>query len=97
MDLWHKVLPVYKSLPAVDPSLCACLLDTDSNGIHTAVQWVANHYESGTPITLLNRAIPKLKDAGSWAIWKDRLLHYYDTTSLHDSAMYLKCALQKFD
>lgn len=55
------------------------------------MQWVADHYATGTPITLLNRPIPKLTDAASWAVWKDRLLHYYDVSSLVDAATYIYC------
>jgi len=59
-----------------------------------AVSWVADHYKTGTPITLLDRPIPKLTDAASWAVWKDRLLHYYTPEALHDAAMYLYCVAQ---
>ncbi len=61
-----------------------------------SVEWVADHYKSGTPITLLNRPIPKLADASSWKVWKGRLLHYYTTQALADAAQYLYCATQKF-
>ena len=60
-----------------------------------AVKWIADHYKTGTPITLLNRPIPKLVDAGSWQVWKDRLLHYYTPAALRDAAMYLHC-ISKF-
>lgn len=68
-----------------------CLRDTRANGIKAAVEWVANHYETGTPITLLNRPIPKLTDAQAWSVWKARLLHYYTPAALHDAAVYLYC------
>lgn len=76
--------------------LCGCLMDTPSNGILQAVHWVAEHYKSGTPITLLNRPIPKLKDADSWKIWKRRLLYYYKRPSLYDSSVFLYCATKHF-
>ena len=76
--------------------LCTCLLDTSSNGIYQAVHWVAEHYKSGTPITLLNRPIPKLKDAKSWKVWKSRLLYYYKRPSLYDSSLFLYCATKHF-
>ncbi|XP_046341457.2 uncharacterized protein LOC124122415 [Haliotis rufescens] len=92
-DLWTRILDVYKTMEKTTPSdsVCRCLLDTRRNGIHKAVQWVADHYKTGTPITLLNRSIPKLADAASWAIWKDRLLHYYTLPALTDAATYLHC------
>lgn len=93
-DLWQKILPVYhqveKNPPADD--LCSCLLDTSANGVLTAVEWIAHHYESGTPITLLNRPIPKLVDAESWSVWKSRLLYYYKEPALRDAALYLFCS-----
>ncbi|WP_395239419.1 hypothetical protein, partial [Salmonella sp. s54412] len=58
--------------------------------------WVAEHYKTGTPITLMNRPIPKLKDAKSWGIWKKRLLHYYRQPALYDSSLYLYCATKDF-
>ena len=61
-----------------------------------AVEWVSNHYDSGTPITLLNRAIPKLVDANAWATWKDRLLHYYTDEALYDAANFIYCATKDF-
>ncbi|WAR26832.1 LOW QUALITY PROTEIN: hypothetical protein MAR_012536 [Mya arenaria] len=84
---------VEKNPPSDD--VCICLASTDVNGIKRAVGWVADHYKTGTPITLLNRPIPKLADAASWAVWKDRLLHYYTPEALRDAAMYLHC-MSKF-
>ena len=55
------------------------------------MQWVADHYVTGTPITLLNRPIPKLHGAQSWGVWRERLLHYYDVNSLRDAATYIYC------
>jgi len=94
-DVWMTIKT--KSYPIVEASppaedVCVCLNDTKSNGIYNAVSWVAEHYLTGTPITLLNREIPTLHDAASWAIWKKRLLHYYNEDALHDAAMYLYCA-----
>ena len=99
-DLWETILPVYGRVvesprPPTD-QVCGCLLDTASNGIYDAVEWIAKHYESGTPITLLNRPIPKLTDANAWAVWKSRLLYYYDTPALHDAAVFLYCATKDF-
>ena len=49
-DLWKTIENYWaanvKNNPPSD-ELCACLKDTKSNGIYSAVQWVANHYESG--------------------------------------------------
>jgi len=93
IDLWNKIKEVYDSVE-VDPEVCACLTNTRTNGVRGSVEWVAHHYATGTPITLLNRAIPKLTDANSWSIWKDRLLHYYTKQALLDAAYFLKCHLQ---
>jgi len=100
-DLWERVHLTYQSellpnMPDSLPAVCACLTATSSNGIADKVQWVAEHYKSGTPITLLNRPIPKLADASSWAVWKDRLLHYYDKQQLYNSAVYMHCATKDF-
>jgi len=94
-DLWMTIRT--KSYPIVEASppaedVCVCLKDTKNNGIYNAVSWVAEHYLTGTPITLLNRAIPPLHDASSWAVWKERLLHYYKEDALLDAAMYIYCA-----
>ncbi|CAG2223987.1 uncharacterized protein [Mytilus edulis] len=96
-DLWMKIFnSAWKTVKANPPhkELCKCVLDVENNGIKTAVGWVANHYKSGTPITLLNRAIPKLVDATTWTVWKNRLLHYYTDEALKDAATYLHCATQ---
>ena len=61
-----------------------------------AVSWVSDHYDSGTPITLLNRPIPKLTDAESWDIWKYRLLYYYSDNALSDAAKFVYCATKDF-
>lgn len=93
-DLWQKILPVYHQLEKNPPTedVCSCLLDTSNNGILNAVEWIAHHYESGTPITLLNRPIPKLVDAVSWSVWKSRLLYYYKEPALRDAAIFLLCS-----
>lgn len=99
LDLWVKIHELYWQKVAPNPpssQLCACLTRTEDNGIKAAVKWVADHYESGTPITLLNRPIPKLTDASSWAVWKERLLHYYGDNALFDAATYLSCATRDF-
>ena len=73
-DLWQRVHDVYeeKVLPSNQDytAACACLMDVRDNGVYDNVQWVAEHYKVGTPITLLNRPIPKLADSSSWAIWR---------------------------
>jgi len=90
-DLWNKIKPVYEKVH-VDPVVCECLLNLEKSGVRPAVDWVANHYAKGTPITLLDRPIPVLKDSSDWKIWKDRLLHYYSQEALFDAAYFLKCA-----
>lgn len=91
--VWHHL---WKLCFHSQDDLCECLLDTTSNGIYQAVHWVAEHYKSGTPITLLNRPIPKLKNAKSWKVWKKRLLYYYKRPSLYDSSLFLYCATKDF-
>lgn len=99
LDVWTTVKEVFDSKVMLNPpsdTLCDCLLDVDNNGIYQAVAWVSNHYDSGTPITLLNRPIPKLTDASSWQVWKERLLWYYQDNNLMDAARYLYCATKDF-
>ena len=99
LDVWNRVLEVYQSDIVASPpndDLCDCLMDTEKNGIYGAVKWVSDHYDVGTPITLLNRPIPKLHDAKSWGIWKYRLLYYYNEKGLHDAATFLYCATKDF-
>ncbi|XP_032233064.1 uncharacterized protein LOC116615510 [Nematostella vectensis] len=99
IDVWKTIKGVYDDTVALHPPqnfLCECLLDTHSNGIYRAVHWVAEHYKSGTPITLLNRPIPKLRDAKSWRVWKSRLLHYYKRPALYDASLFLYCATKDF-
>ena len=99
IDVWTRVRSVFQSQVVQTPpsvEVCNCLLDTGGNGIYDAVDWVSEHYDSGTPITLLNRPIPKLTDAASWDIWRTRLLYYYQPAALHDSALYLYCATKDF-
>lgn len=103
-DLWQRVKQVHgKRVAGAPPSdaLCSCLLDDKMSSapaqIYGAVKWVADHYEVGTPITLLNRAIPKLTDAATWqGVWKPRLLNYYDDASLYDAAVYMDCSTRHF-
>lgn len=98
-DLWMKALQIYKMRVEPNPpndNTCECILDVGSNGIYAAVHWVADHYKSGTPITLLNRPIPKLTDAKSWSVWRERLLHYYTQPALFDAATYIYCATKDF-
>ncbi|KAH3880529.1 uncharacterized protein LOC127878242 [Dreissena polymorpha] len=96
-DLWYRIKesawPRVQKTPPTD-EMCTCLASVEFNGIKDAVQWVANHYKTGTPITLLNRPIPKLTDAAAWGVWKQRLLHYYTPEALQDAAMYLHCVSQ---
>ena len=98
-DLWERVHQVYESSTLVNPpkeDVCKCLMQTKENGIYGAVKWVSDHYDVGTPITLLNRPIPKLTDAKSWAVWKKRLLHYYTKDGLKDAAAFVYCATKDF-
>ncbi len=98
-DVWVTIQTVFESKVLPNPpkdDVCDCILDTESNGIYKAVKWVSDHYDSGTPITLLNRPIPKLADAASWAVWKERLLWYYTEGNLLDAANYLYCATKDF-
>jgi hypothetical protein len=90
-DLWAKIKPVFDEIE-VEPATCKCLTsDLTANGIRPAVEWIANHYARGTPITLLNRPIPVLNDHKTWTIWRERLIHYYTPTAIHDAAYFLKC------
>ena len=98
-DVWMKVKETYDSHIMKNPptkEVCDCLLDVHDNGIYDAVAWVSNHYDSGTPITLLNRPIPKLTDAATWQVWRERLLWYYKPGNLQDAASYLFCATKDF-
>lgn len=98
-DVWVEVHKAFETEVMKRPpsnGMCRCLVDTKNNGIYKAVEWVSDHYDSGTPITLLNRPIPKLTDAVSWDIWRTRLLYYYQPTTLYDAASYLYCATKDF-
>lgn len=98
-DVWIRVQATFQDSTVKNPpsqDVCDCLLDVQSNGIYDAVAWVSNHYDKGTPITLLNRPIPKLTDADSWQIWRERLLWYYKDGNLEDAARYLYCATKDF-
>ncbi|KAF6032539.1 hypothetical protein EB796_009140 [Bugula neritina] len=92
-DLWAMLRENYDLIDQPEDDICECLKDTKSNGIYEAVDWVARHYKHGTPITLLNRPIPKLTDAKTWGVWKYRLLHYYDSQAISDAVTYLRCVL----
>lgn len=99
LDVWDRVHDVFEDEVRQEPpsdEMCDCLMDTWNNGIFAAVKWVSDHYDSGTPITLLNRPIPKLTDAKSWAIWRERLLHYYMPRALEDAAYFIYCATKDF-
>jgi len=89
-DLWNRLRPVYENV-VVNPAVCECVLNVEDSGVRGGVEWVANHYEKGTPITLLNRPIPQLQNAEDWKLWKERLLHYYSDEALYDAAYFLKC------
>jgi len=94
-DLWMtiktKAYPIVEANPPTK-YVCACLTDTKNNGIYNSVSWMADHYSTDILFTLLNRAIPPLHDASSWAVWKERLLYYYKDDALFDAAIYLYCA-----
>ena len=95
-DVWDTVKLVYDKMTPPNDAVCHCLLNAKENGIYDAVNWVSQHYDSGTPITLLNRPIPKLTDAETWAIWRERLLWYYNPRNLQDAAQYIYCATKDF-
>ena len=98
-DLWERIHEVYTTKTLINPPrdvICDCLVDTLNNGIFEAVDWISKHYDVGTPITLLNRPIPKLTDASSWEIWKYRLLYYYTSGGVTDAANYIYCATKDF-
>jgi len=96
-DLWLRLQKEVAELsPKPSSTICKCVLDVESNGVLGAVHWIAEHYTSGTPITLLDRPIPKLVDSETWAFWKNDLLHYYTPKALHDAAVYLHCATKDF-
>jgi hypothetical protein len=95
-DLWHAVRIVYELRVLANPppkAVCSCMLDTQHNGIRSAVAWVADQYKRWTPITLLGRPIPKLTDNASWITWRSRITHYYDQQSLFDAATYMYCVV----
>jgi len=95
-DLWAKINEVYKKTVYPGAQLCKCLaIESEPKGqIYKAVQWVAEHYKTGTPITVTTRPIPKLVDAPSWAVWRDHLLAYYNEAALLDAATYMHCVTQ---
>jgi len=95
-DLWAKIHEVYEKTLYPGAALCKCLsVEAEPKGqIYAAVQWVAEHYKTGTPITVTTRPIPKLVDAPSWAVWRDHLLAYYNTAALRDAATYMRCVTQ---
>ena len=101
-DLWHRIHGQLEQMQQEhakeleSEELCKCLTKTAENGIEKAVGWVADHYNVGTPITLLNRPIPKLTDAQTWQTWKSRLLHYYTPSALRDAAIYLHCVTKDY-
>jgi len=92
-DLWSALKPSFDKVNfKVDATVCECLLNVHESGVRSAVEWIANHYAKGTPISLLNRPIPVLEDSEDWKIWKDRLLHYYTEEALFDASYFLRCA-----
>jgi hypothetical protein len=96
-DLWLRLQKEVRELtPKPSSTVCNCILDVESNGVLKAVQWIAAHYESGTPISLLDHPVPKLVDSETWDFWKNDLLHYYTPAALHDAAVYLHCATKDF-
>jgi len=81
--------------------VCDCLFAETApveGKIWKAVDWVAMHYTSGTPISLLKREhdIPALTDAVSWTIWKEDLLRYYNQAGVRDAAIFLQCYTDHF-
>lgn len=77
-------------------AVCPCITDTSKNGIDDKVEWIANEYTKWMPISLheWGSKIPKLTDADSWAVWKERLTYYYGEDAITDAAIYLHCALR---
>jgi len=95
-DLWTKIESVYQNTAHPGAAVCKCLqVEAEPKGqIFKAVQWVAEHYKTGTPITVTTRPIPKLVDAPSWAVWRDHLLAYYNAPALQDAAIYMRCVAE---
>jgi len=94
-DLWLSIKNVYDASTSPDDKVCKCLIQESSpyGKIYQAVEWIAQHYRSGTPISLMKREhnIPALTDHNSWAIWKEDLLRYYGASHMTDAAAYLHC------
>jgi hypothetical protein len=95
-DLWTTIKNAMPIVKPVDAETCACLMAETKpqiGQIWQAVSWVAEHYTSATPISLLKRAhdIPHLTDAVTWGIWKDDLLRYYTQSGVRDAAVFMQC------
>ena len=100
-DLWSRISAAQPSIiKSVDPkaleAVCPCITDTKINGVDDKVTWIANEYTKWMPISLheWGSKIPRLEDADTWAIWKERLTFYYGDDSIRDAAIYLHCALR---
>eukprot|EP00656_Telonema_subtile_P008727 TRINITY_DN1407_c0_g1_i3.p1 TRINITY_DN1407_c0_g1~~TRINITY_DN1407_c0_g1_i3.p1 ORF type:complete len:226 (+),score=55.42 TRINITY_DN1407_c0_g1_i3:209-886(+) len=93
-DLWARVRKEYSVTSNVTETACACLKDTENNGIKARLLWIAQEYTHDTPISLheWGTKIPALTLA-TWPEWKKRLSYYYDSQSIKDAAVYLQCAL----
>jgi len=96
-DLWFRILDVFKTIDDVPAETCECLMNTQSNGIHERLQWIANRYSVDTPISLheWGTQIPKLLTAEQWPEWKKRFSYYYTAAGDMDPAIFLHCALNK--
>ncbi|KAF6032537.1 hypothetical protein EB796_009138 [Bugula neritina] len=92
-DTWAKIKEEFDLMKQPSKDLCVCLKDTKKNGIFQAVDWVARQYRTAPLFTLLNKPLPKLKDAKSWEVWRARLVQYYDSQAITDAATYLSCVL----
>jgi len=99
-DLWMTIKNNMVLVKDVDSSVCECLMEeiSENGQIYQAVNWVAQHYTSATPISLLKRAhdIPHLTNAANWGIWKEDLLRYYTAEGVRDAAIFMTCFAKGF-
>merc|ERR1719499_322829 len=98
-DLWERIRRVYINLKDIPDKTCQCLLRTGSNGIEERLEWIHDRYKVDTPISLheWGTQIPKLTTSDSWKEWEKRFSYYYTSAGDEDAAIYLKCALAKFE